>query len=109
MGFREIDIDNKYWATSSSAEKTTEMYHELTHCLCGRDHDFGKDQRYPEPETLEIFVVIKNMCVEKTEPKGLYEDGCPLSVMYPRILSGNCLSLHYNDYIKEMFDRCNPW
>lgn len=108
-GFREIDIDTESWNDYPAEKRTDVIFHELTHCLCGRGHDFGKDKYYPEPNTLEIFTAVKNACVEKEDPKGFYDDQCPLSLMHPNTLPPDCVTLHYPDYIKEMFDRCDPW
>lgn len=110
MGFREIDVDKEYWNSASMQNRATLIFHELTHCLCSRGHDFGDFQFYPETDAFsKFFTTIKDLCVEKTEPKGFYDDGCPLSLMYPNIVPPDCLDLHYSDYMKELFDRCEPW
>lgn len=109
MGFREVDIDIPYWKTASDEQRMTEVFHELTHCLCGRDHDFGPGIMYPDPDTPAVYTAIKDVCVDKIQPKGLYDDECPISIMYPKIVYTYCMDAHYKDYIKEMFDRCDPW
>jgi hypothetical protein len=38
LEYREILIDRTYWFLASESERTWLIYHELGHCLLGRDH-----------------------------------------------------------------------
>jgi Putative phage metallopeptidase len=108
--YREISIDKSFWDATSAERKTAVIFHELTHCVCNRDHDYGQDKPYPEdnlPGT--VFTVIKNAVVIPKIDDGFYDDGCPVSLMHPDIVPTECMKLHYPEYVKEMFDRCEPW
>lgn len=106
--FREIDIDIEYWKNASSISRRTLVYHEMTHCLCGRDHDWGEGTAYPDSITEKIIAKIIPLPFYKTPP-GFMKDGCPLSVMHPYILSDGCAINHWSEYKKEMFNRCKPY
>lgn len=108
LGAREIDIDRNFWAHASPVERETLLWHELTHCFCDRDHDFGKGQNYPE---VKLQTVVKHEInrLTCTAEVGYLEDGCPKSIMHPVILDEGCMTEHYSYYINEMFDRCDPW
>ena len=101
VGFREISIDRSYWKRSGEIEKILVLYHELSHCYCGRDHDYAKDKPYGED-----VEKIK----EKSELKdGFFKDTCPVSIMFPEMIDRRCFISHYTDYLNEMFDRCIPY
>lgn len=106
--FREIAIDELFWSVSSSLQKTALLYHELTHALCTRSHDYTKGKEYPATEEDRL-----KQATSWTKPgeaiPGYYYDGCPLTFMYPTILDDYCIKTYYNNYIKEMFERCSPW
>jgi hypothetical protein len=91
FGFREIDIDRTYWARASVISRSTLIFHEASHCYCGRIHDYGKDKEY-----VNLW-------------EGRFDDFCPKSVMYPTIVSDDCVKYHYLQYIQEIFDRCQPY
>lgn len=103
--WREIDLDLDYWTHSNNNTRLALIFHELTHCYCGRDHDYGNGTMYPEaPELTKIFASVRN------GSNGYYEDDdCPTSIMYPIVLDNRCLLAHYNDYISEMFSRCQEF
>lgn len=106
--FREIDIDPDYWKEITNLSKQTLLFHELTHCYCGRPHDYGKSKRYPESEEARLKQAIV-WIVEGGERPGFWEDGCPVSIMYPVVIDDFCMRAHYGEYMTEMFDRCKPW
>ena len=106
--FREIDIDNNQWNTHSPISLKNLIFHELTHCLCGRGHDYGDGEAYPSIEIEEILSFLNRWPFYAAKP-GRYADGCPLSIMYTHVLSDRCLEEHQKDYFKEMFNRCSPW
>lgn len=101
--FREIDLDAGYWETATYLEKLALIWHEASHCYCGRDHDHDKGKLYEKTESS-----IK--CPVNTVPApGYYMDCCPTSVMSPIIVSESCFKDHYNDYVNEMFENCEPY
>lgn len=106
--FREIDIDTNYWNRSSYTSKMTVLFHELTHCYCGRGHTYGKDLSYPETEIARIARAIQ-WKIEGGDRPGYWDDGCPSSIMYPIVLDDNCMNAHYNEYVEEMFNNCVAW
>lgn len=100
--FRQIDIDLNYWRHASDMSKMALMYHELTHCYCTRDHDFGEGKPYPAKSEDRWKTPL-------TPANGYFPDGCPMSMMHPVILEDTCTQLHYGEYVKEIFDRCNAF
>jgi hypothetical protein len=95
--FREIDIDSSFWdKRASQLRQKALLFHELTHCFCGREHDYGDGKPYIGSE-------------EKPTKAGYMQDGCPLSIMHPIVIDDYCMQLHYSYYIDEMFARCAPW
>lgn len=102
--FREIDVDIKYWKESSWKSKRTLIYHEMTHCFCGRLHTF-RDGTYPEAEEIEKMGKAPFSMLTP----GYLQDGCPASIMYPYILSDECVDRHWEMYDSEMFEGCNPY
>ena len=101
-GWREIDIDELYWKKTSEIKHFTLLMHELTHAYCDRNHDFGNGTLYVDPKTGKP---------SKESYKGHYKDKlkCPTSVMFPLVLEDDCVIMHYDDYVKEMFNRCKPY
>lgn len=93
MGFREIDVDRNYWNICSPLEKKVLLFHELVHCYCTRLHDYGKNLDYDENDYT----------------KGYGKDGCPISIMAPNLPTQECIKKHYEWYMLEMWDRCNPY
>ena len=109
LGWREIDLDSDYWYDykTSSMSRMVLVFHELSHAYCDRCHDYGKDgDKYLETEEERIKQAKEWIGL----PPGRYiNDACPLSLMYPTVLTDDCTLAHYNDYIQEMFLRCKPW
>ena len=99
-GFREIDVDKKYWESSGDWSKKMVIFHELTHCYCDRGHDFGDGKKYPEAESLKVT---------NSKEDGFFEDSCALSIMSPVLPSNLCILMHYDQYVEEMFERCDPY
>lgn len=94
-GWREIDIDKDFWDRSDYFARKMVVFHELTHCYCDRDHDYGLDKPY-----------VKS---KKTLENGYFDDGCAITIMHPVQLFDSCYLAHYDHYVKEMFDRCVTW
>ena len=92
--FREIDIDNTIWNRHSEITRLVTILHELSHCYCDRDHDWGDGREYDK---------------KKNDGVGFFSDGCPMSILYPVIVEDRCVSGHYDFYTKEMFHRCGAW
>lgn len=106
--WREIDLDLDFWLTSSLSEREALLFHELSHCYCHRDHDYGDGKNYPETEKLRIEEALEWRKHGGPKP-GRYDDACPISLMYPVVVDSSCFLAHYGDYVKEMFDRCDPY
>lgn len=108
--FREIDLDSEYWKKANWNTKLALTFHELTHCYCGRDHDFGNGTMYPDGS---IKWVIQKLFLAQPltplKPPGFFEDKCPTSIMYPVVLDNQCFLKHYSYYVQEMFSRCQPY
>jgi hypothetical protein len=110
MTFREIDLDKDFWSKASWFSKTSLLYHELTHCYCNRDHDFGEGKLYPDDSVkylLQSFFKKTTFSIYK--PEGYFDDNCPVSLMHPKLISDDCMRYHYNEYVEEMFKRCQPY
>jgi len=105
--WREIDIDKEYYNKSSYITRWVLLMHELDHAYCTREHDYDGG-KYPEKREDRIKEALDWQKRKGPKP-GRYEDICPTSIMYPSILDDDCVVAHYNDYIKEMFQRCIPW
>jgi hypothetical protein len=106
LGWREIDLDIGYYDYATPIAREIVVLHELGHAYCNRDHDFGTGTPYKNPNDLRIW----DDPIPKTPKNGYYqEDGCPYSIMFPITLDTGCFLVHYNDYIIEMFNRCEPF
>lgn len=109
LDYRKITIDPIYWQYFTWYTKMVMIYHEMTHCYCGRDHDYGDGLLYPE-NVLKARIEQYNATNDHmSNHPGYMLDGCPESVMFPLVLGDKCFKEHYSHYVKEMFDRCNPW
>ena len=97
--WREIDIDREYWYEHTKTSDMILLFHELTHAYCTRGHDYAKDKKYGEAGKIN----------KDSEKDGYYEDGCPISIMYPVIINDDCTFAHYSEYTNEMFQNCDPW
>ena len=103
-GFTEIDIDQQYWTKCTATMKMTLVFHELTHGYCKRDHDYGQGLLYPETDYRN-----PKPGNSKIDAAGRFSDLCPLSLMFPNLITDTCMRTHFSDYTKEMFDRCQPY
>lgn len=111
-GWREIDLDENYWKGATWLNKIALLYHELAHCYCDRSHDWADKKMYYDPET-QFFMDIFNperipMSLIRTPP-GFFDDGCAMSLMHPTIIDDDCTKKHYDHYVREMFERCDPY
>lgn len=105
---REIDIDIDYWNKNSDTQRKILLFHELTHCHCGRGHDWGKDKNYPETY-IEKKVQFLRTVFFGTRKAGYFQDDCPMSLMHPSIVSDFCYYEHGERYLEELFERCDPY
>lgn len=71
-----ISIKIGAWNAYGPIQKKVLLFHELGHCLFGREH------------ILDVF-----------------EDGCPKSIMYPNIMSEKCFIAHEDELILELGPR----
>lgn len=106
INFREVNLDIDYWNASTKTTRLALVFHELTHCYCKRNHDYGDELSYPE-------IKCKSNTLSEMELSwpfdGFFDDGCPISLMYPEVISDDCTRSHYQEYIDEMFERCEAW
>lgn len=110
--WREIDLDREYWEKATWLTKIALLYHELTHAYCTRRHDWAKDKKYRDPDmqaVIDLFNPEMPPLSLLWPPPGFYDDGCPLSLMHPTIIDDECTQKHYSEYVKEMFQRCDPF
>jgi hypothetical protein len=87
----EILIKKPYYEDASERTKEALMYHELTHCMCFRDHEY-KGYMYKKG-------------TESPEDT-MFRDGCPKTLIFPTILTTYCSEEHWDHYLDEMFDNC---
>ena len=76
----KIYIDPRHWYRGYISEKSRValIHHELGHCYCNLVHD-----------------------------NEMRKNGCPVSLMAAYTTSDSCLNLHWDDYIKELKEKCN--
>jgi hypothetical protein len=100
-GETEIEIDKKYWKSSSSGKIGREflVYHELEHCIRYRMHSHKTDRI--EKDFADYFVDFL-FWLNIIEKEGFFPDGCPNSIMYPYDVGSYCRENHYYDYLKEL-------
>lgn len=108
--FHEIDIDESFWEEATFRRQRALIFHELTHCLCNRNHDYAKGKDYPSDliETIIDSIVNRVPFRVRINP-GYFVDECGLTYMTPVIPSVECLIDHEKEYLREMFDRCEPY
>ena len=87
----EILIKRSFYEEAIDREREVLMYHELTHCMCYRDHEY-RGKKY-----------IKG---EPSPPETSFKDGCPKTLIYPTILTIYCSQEHWDYYLDEMFENC---
>lgn len=107
--WREITIDIGFWEKASFLERKALFFHESSHCYCTRRHDFDKDKGYEENTLIFIIKTIVSQSPFSHKLEGYFEDTCPLSIMYPSLVDEKCFKDHYDHYIEEMFERCEPF
>lgn len=108
-GFREIEIDIDYWNNTTPSERMVLVFHELAHCYCSREHNWALNKRYPPTEEGRIEEAKEWLKNGGPKPGRFDEDACPTSIMYPAVIDPECVFRHYDHYLHEMFDRCEPY
>ena len=73
---RRIFIDAKIWDHLDEMERINLVFHEIGHCVMLKPHDAT-----------------------------MSKDNCPKSIMYPEIISPQCLEEYWYDYLIELFGR----
>jgi hypothetical protein len=97
-GKKEVVIDPDYFEDAPEIKKRQLINHELSHCVCGREHD-SVDGNYEDFNKEFRFFDVSG--------KGYFDDMCPKSIMNPQMLTEICLNKRWGYYTKEMFDRCS--
>lgn len=105
--WREIDINPEEWVEMREYQKYSLLFHELTHCYCGRGHDTHSGIDY-DAAGIDL-VYLLNLIMDPTSQPGFLSDGCPASIMYPSSRYDDCFFKHYGWYTKEMFMGCKTW
>jgi hypothetical protein len=100
-GFREIDIDSRFWVFSNENQKNTLIWHELAHAYCDRSHGYDGGE-YGD----DLDQAIKS---REEGGDGFYSDLCPKSLMFPALVQPVCFKRYFFQYIDEMFKNCNPY
>lgn len=72
-GFNTIYINPKYWKTFTKNQKKLVLIHEIGHCDYNLKHD-----------------------------KSFRKDGCPKSIMYPKVFDDYCFEKHEKEYVEEV-------
>ena len=99
-GHSMITVDKSVWENYGEFQKKNLIYHELGHCICGLGHswEFGG---YAEAGSDGVFQSF-------SRDDGFFEDGCPLSGMFPYVMDEDCAKKHWDDYTKDLYNRCYP-
>jgi len=102
--FTEIDISKYAWERNHSSYYRKELiYHELGHCILGRNHSaITKASGFVA--SIERFFFKIGLW----QPMGYLADGCPASLMHPYMVGDDCFKDHYVYYIEELFANYNP-
>lgn len=72
-GYKDIEVDPDFWASIDADTQCELIDHELGHCVFNRLHS-----------------------------RGILNDGCPASIMYPNVFGDPCFSLHLSEYMQEL-------
>lgn len=97
---KEIDINRAWWNyTYSDLHRMELVYHELGHCLLHRHHTTPTSGKNKFMADLERFMFEAGLWDSRPN---LF-DGCPPSIMHPKVVSERCMLKHYDFYIHELF------
>lgn len=73
---QQIMLDTLYWEDATELEKEQLIFHELGHCVLGREHNDKED-----------------------------ENGDPISIMHPYTMDDHTYKRHREQYIKDLFTK----
>lgn len=99
----EIEILKSFWEKSDEKTRAVLVWHEVTHCVCNRNHTHAGGA-YPEPK--DGLFSLTGLSGAELEKKGYFSDFCPTSIMHPYILSHYCIVKHWDHYKLEMLEGC---
>jgi hypothetical protein len=102
--YREIQIDPIFFKATDKLSKKFLLFHELSHCLCNRDHTYFHGKKYTSPELKSILKLLRSG--QDIDSDGYYGDGCPVSIMAPVLPYYYCLNKYQDLYEREMFEDC---
>lgn len=99
----EIYIDKDWWYRHTDKSEREELvYHELGHCVLLRLHSRPIEKK-GFGYWFERLVFRLGL---KKDPNKL-ADGCPTSYMDAYTLSKDCIDIHHDYYIEELFGRAD--
>ena len=75
---KDITINKELWHKISSLHREFLIYHELVHC----------------------------QCKQMTHIEGYLDNGCPKSMIHPKMMTWHCLANNYDYYINDMKQLC---
>jgi hypothetical protein len=93
-----IHIDRRYWSAVGYLDRWGIIFHELGHCACGLGHVGEKSDEW-------ISEFLSDLGF-KTAHGYHYPDGCPISIMHYKVPHGDCIKVHREEYLKELFQKC---
>lgn len=94
-----IYVDRKTYLSATPMSQQFTLLHELGHCICDRFHTSASRGVTGLWEKLLYALGL-------AKEKGVLEDGCPSSLMYPYEFSESCMMRHYFYYIEEFKQGC---
>ena len=104
----KLEIDSTFWAVAANIEKKALIFHELGHCACTIMHPVEIKELDAEDSWFIKFLHSLGIKTVNRNKTFFMEDGCPKSLMHPRIASKVCLDAHWKEYEKVLFNICRP-
>lgn len=96
-----IEIDRNYWESHSSISRWSLIFHEMGHCILGREH--------PMLEMGSFIKWLESLGIKTIRHQENYlKDGCPKTLMHPYDFSDSCITDHLDYYIKELYTDTSP-
>lgn len=94
----KIQIEKEWWYRTGDYEHWSVVYHEAGHCVCHLDHTSDTDSEW-------FFDLLAHHGVRAIHAPWM-ADGCPKSLMYPIVVGQDCVIRHEDEYVKELFAKC---
>lgn len=89
---RSIQVRFDIFFFTNELQRRALMFHEILHCYCGRGHT-----------TLHgSYWKMFGWAHKESKNKG----NCPTSIMYPTLISTECLEQNWEEYMEEAFSFC---